>query len=1469
MSELLSALKIAINDDWSAQLLAGDLALEGFLGDQGFSFDAIQNELNDLVRYQLPPELRSTDLSNIATILTNTSTCTALVGFLEKSAKITNLESVGAGAALGSRSLQKGPVVGHKPPVTKQMRTDGEWLEKELSKALNRIESGIESNKNKIDHHYITNKLSPDALKAEQWYEQAVAPRTAIKTYAADNKLLVDWLKYNYRHYKHPYADGWKAASDKVINRQMIDKVDNYASTFRSNHLNFSARSRNYRIRTYFDKKWLLRAESNAVQWGANALQTAQEVNSLISNHEHIANLYKVARQDTLGRADLGAFKGDIIKHIVTKQANNALSNFSAFYKQQSSSNSKYARAMVLTDVTWTGTEDEPEPYTTHMWYATASSKHYTTSYTAYHITGGSGDTIYNSGYTTPLVMSNRYDGWVVGRCVKQGKWTYSITVATSGNRIYFNEQTSKKAKRKENYTTSISMLKLFEMTNAYKRDCAIVQKHRDGTLVPEVVKQNFGQILAVTQTVYGLKRDIAIEKKYWPNVYTDCKKTNWNSTISKVNGDVAQGFDTILTTNTRAFSQNRKSMAQELQLDYGIQLVVNTSERFALTNAYYVYKRDILDGMSVKQAERLANLTYFSDIILYDEFISLSTVPRLSRRGYKDIGTNLALGLGCASLPFVIYRQYQYTKRLLKLERVYRYMPKLALLEARADIFKDRVLTKALAKEDSNYSKYLGFHPIRRSCRATSLAIRRGTADFETDVINKDFPKIAAGLDKTINVLVGATLFIAKALKNLPKHLYDDTRTLCRQLGKVFSGNATWLGVWDTLGRDTKGTRDVLFFVGMTLIGGNVWDPRVQRMDATLTSFFTTGWQYEKHKAKIKKAEAVFVLEYHLHKSLHKDLTSTSYSNLIKSPFQNLSDHWKFVHNDEVRIVEAPFRLLRKDIDDFRKISKAIDKTKTVGVLITNLLDRGELSQILSDSRPFLGSVSSYIKKHGPGLNEIYIRCIQSSFLKRLYTQLINHLSALKSVYTQGLTVNDVFRVYVWQLEKKKANFNLNDFMNKYLRKHFVPLKSVMVGISEVQATRFHRQRTVYSFVKTHPNQVQHALEVGAFALHVHQFIEEVDSSIKKQVAVDWSSGGKRLFRRVFDYSLGYALPLAKDRNTFAKNEIASLQQWQYNKKPGEHLFGAILVGDLVHRLIVDTPLLADAGQVEQSLSACAYGVDALRIISWETRKTVDDVRFVLKVGSTNISAKSIAHARVNVVPSLARLTGKRLNQLVLTYPNVIPNDLVWYQQCKTKGLLLKHWRIRVSADAQKGDSVAIAWQKDVKTIKDGGTLSVGEILNSLEPTNDDWALRLVPPSQIAPPDRHPPSLSKAQADKEAVQDSDESLKVSLLGLWGRMRFAKHIYNKFTTKKNEPGSTTKKKEPGGDDVPNDENIAHGEVIPEEPVVDGKVVREEDTLETDAENEAAEVETDAVHDAAEDLTEAEAEETGVEIDIAL
>jgi len=449
----------------------------------------------------------------------------------------------------------------------------------------------------------------------------------------------------------------------------------------------------------------------------------------------------------------------------------------------------------------------------------------------------------------------------------------------------------------KKGYTTKSGTIS-FGSLKMYQRDQEILKKYRDDTLIPNDLKLKFGRVLALSAIAYNLKRDIAIEKKFWPdqfsNIIDKTRTHSWGKAYSHLNSMRSTEL-AFFKVNTH----NQKRDARGLRMLYGAELAANKTEEYAIKNSESVYKRALSDGLSKSTAFKLADLCYVSDLVLFDSFLASKALPRLANGELSTLTGEKALEeMTYSSMPFVIRRQIHESHHILNLEVIDQRDPKTAEFLYKYDKFKNNCLTELLKYSDTYYSKYLGFHPVHRVFRHEKHEIQTVTNALEKWVIDPaislTFLTITGGtltgkrLDKWVNGTIGfaegVVFAVIHGIKTFPKHLYKDTRNLSRQLGKIFKGEATWKGSFDAYWRDTsmprKLTKDVIRYSPSTYI---VDRARGQKDPIYKNTFnlLRVGISGMRNKAKVKKDLFEGKVEIRLHKQLHEFAP-----NLIKSPY-------------------------------------------------------------------------------------------------------------------------------------------------------------------------------------------------------------------------------------------------------------------------------------------------------------------------------------------------------------------------------------------------------------------------------------------------------------------------------------------------------------------------------------------------------------------------------------------------------
>ena len=1004
------------------------------------------------------------------------------------------------------------------------------------------------------------------------------------------------------------------------------------------------------------------------------------------------------------------------------------------------------------------------------------------------------GETIYlpSGGGDNPMIMSNRADGYAISFGTNAKKWSYQTTIYTTGSSVDINYREMKKGKVKYNATKTISFKQILEHTKAYKRDKELVQAHQQGDLIPKPVKEKFGRILAFSAIAYNIKRRTSIENRYWPNTYSKIigvsKKSEW--------GGLYQYNRTMTNIPVRhLFTKDQKHDAKLLRMLYGAQLAVNASVKHAAVNAQRVYNRSIGDGLSGKQAKLFANLTYFSDIVLFDSFIASSEFSSIASSKLSQLtGAKNDLSLMTyALMPFVIRRQMHDSEHILNLEKIEPRTPKLASALLTYDLFKNKCLTQVLHYGYSEYEQYLSPDPVHRILRLSKNTIKRDTQFLDKWVFD---PLIGVAvrlvtfnqfhgtfLKKMFNGSLGFAESIGFAMvhaaKTLPKHLFKDTRTLSYQLGRVFTGRATWQGSWDALGRDTKGIRHTTKFLAKTAFDasplGLMWytshgeiDPLAKNID-DLFHGISVGISAARHKAEIKKDMAIFHAETRLHHRLHEWAP-----DVIRSPYQLLSKH-----------------------------NKCAQKLNSY------------LKSVAKKDKAFLEANKFHPKK----LHEGIVTQKQS---------ISSHLKAVKAQDPQK-----ILSLYIWRnLDTLKAEFKT---------------------ISERQASRLHRQIILLTYINKNSKTLERDFTATVVTQREFKRLSNyLRSSISSQINYYWNNdGAKSYFKNLFIQPIVWTLPMTSKQSKSAREEIWHIQHIYRHNKIGKRIFTDILLGDLAAR-VIHNPSFGYVGKTLSSkLKASLFGESLLHLLKWDSRNAVSRINFILSVGSRSVSAKGVKRdelflehkAKVEILNAL--LKGTKLQK------EFAIDDCRWIHH-SIKHHYLKNRRSRITKKANNdSNSVDAAWRKDTSIINKGGTMNVGSIVNSLSPSDKDWQLTIKKPEDPATVKPGPSAISLSgygdghSGEEKPTSNQNEPLKVNLMGFYGRIKIAKKKYDWLTGKK-------KVEDPAKRDAEAAESEAKADVetmieeVETEAVDDIKSNVEEtvDTEVTDAEAIASDAEID-------------------------
>ena len=1037
------------------------------------------------------------------------------------------------------------------------------------------------------------------------------------------------------------------------------------------------------------------------------------------------AQLYTKAREE-LGQATRKTIEVAIAKDIVHYQISRFVSGYERALKSNNKNQWAFAGLNGLGGIS--------------IGHSLSGDGYVSLSVANYH---GEYNTTWSASYTFQDQQDNKNNSISLSKAVG-GDWTLSwglgnwkSTEFRSGEKSFSNKQ-------------------IYEHTRLYQKDKSIVQEFHQGDLVPAALKERFGKILALSSIAYNMKRRIAIEKQYWPNAYSKIINTTKEGGWGKAYQYNQAKTDIPIRQLSKS---NQKLDAKALRMLYGAQLAVNRSVKDAWTNADRVYKRAISDGLSTKQAKRFGALTYVSDLVLLDSFIASSDLSKIASSRVSCLtGAEKDLSLMTyALMPFVVRRQVHDSRHIYNLERMGGRSSKIASELLTYDLFKNKCLTDTLHYGYDQYEKYLGFDPVHRILRHTKHTIQKATGFLDKWVFDpliggavrlvtfnqfsgKDLQKAFNG---TLGFAESIGFAMVKGVVHLPKHIYKDTKELSHQLGRVLTGQSTWQGTWDALGRDTKGPRKALKFGFNVSPAGWIWhkahgnsDPIFQKW-GNLFNAARVGISAARHEAQVKKDMAIAHFEIQLHQSLHQ--WSPKH---FKSPYQLVESNsprvFKRLNSDVKAIENKLFQMLKAQINP-RLIGKltvdmAMDKKPT--------LTSKQQAKIQADK----ASIANRIKTFDPKKKISSLVFANTTFLKKQF----------KAIHGREASR---FRKQVKLLELAHA--------------HRQAINDALSRAADMEKERKERRLIVNRAKDLEKEQ---------------QEIIKVKKNLRSQIQSDWTSGGEKLFRHLFIYPISNNIPI-KNRSTAVNREISDIQKFYQSRHIGEKVFADILLGDLVSRLLDDTPIATYAKATGARLGTTLFGKSVIRLAKWETRDFVSRMRFVFSVANISVNEAGVQKITSSVKErSLAIVQSSGFKTFIGNHAWAAA-DLAWYKKNSSHGYFLKSWKKRISSDAQRNSNgTAAAWQKDVNAIKSGQTLTVGQIVNSLEPSGDSWGLTLPSPEKPAPvtPGTSSNATPEAGRNPSEVQPTDP-VKVNLLGFKGHINFAKKIYTKTFGKKSDP----------------------------------------------------------------------------------
>ncbi len=726
----------------------------------------------------------------------------------------------------------------------------------------------------------------------------------------------------------------------------------------------------------------------------------------------------------------------------------------------------------------------------------------------------------------------------------------YQVYIVPSGNTITYQEiYEPDNASGTTIRQGSIKYSTILERSKQYQRDDQIISDYENATLsnaASQYLKnnlrqynlefsskhpsfeldrklRNFGLLLGVSACAYTLRRACILEKKLSGNI-TDLlilsiKKREGLKTLGTFISNSAQNEEEN-AINKLKNSSNRKTKAKITRVWAAEATVLNHIEKIALINSERVYKRAEHDGFNEQNAFKAANLTFFSDLVLFDTFI-LNSPSRYLKLGFTNIDHQISY-YAASVLPIVIEQERHISKLLLHEEKTFKFLPKYSKLVFDYEVIKYRAIDDIAKASYNNLKQYLGFHPIKQTLRFTKDKVVLPAEKIFSDA----FPMFKFGVGAKFGKFVNFVGFsLVKGVVHLPKHIYKDTKELGKQLGKLFSGNATWSGVKGGVWRDIKGPIKAINFVGSNILiilapelYLTKWGKRRIAKDISVGHLVADAWDYEWKKSKIDAALLVHKLNDPLHKYLHRIS-----DGILPSPAQRFeAKHLSF--SQEIDIIK-------------RMVSNRIEViTKDIQVKLVNKMQQSGYTKAEIESKAIKDSITlqmdNYIEYKGKkytskDLNSLLKARISSISYEKLMSTNLSKKSATK--FLKGIITSSSF------------SSNFGDWCSN-------------------QINEFHREVKIYEAAFKHKTDFKKLAVILKTADKMNTFLANERNSISNQIKTFWYGsknkgyGGDVDFARMFNRPIGYTLN--HNQKKWAKN-------YEKTNNPGLKIFSDILIAE------------------------------------------------------------------------------------------------------------------------------------------------------------------------------------------------------------------------------------------------------------------------------------------------------------------
>ena len=951
-------------------------------------------------------------------------------------------------------------------------------------------------------------------------------------------------------------------------------------------------------------------------------------------------------------------------------------------------------------------------------------------------------------------------------------------------------------------YTGEVTYRQLLEKSKAFQTDENIVHSYEDATLgssFAAVVKKHypnfninkkvidFQKILGYSAIAYVFKRTFVAEKKINGKFMNQmilklAESGNLHYTFAYIK---EQSYEEKGRIYQVMDGKDQKLKAKASRYWASEEVALDRVARNSILNSSREYHRLINDGLSSKIAERAANLTFFSDLLVFDSFIYSAPTKDIKLDFTKKDATIAYYSR--QALPIVITQEVKLSKTILAQERLYKYLPKYTNFVLSFEKLKYEAFRAISVGSYEYYKQYLGFHPVHRTLRFTKDKVILPTEKWiENWGNNSLWTKVSTDLFKSCNFVVFS---LTRAVIHLPKHIYKDTKALTEQLVNLINGGDTWAGIGGGIWRDIKGPCKAVEILGENalvlflpeILLNPTYRHHLFHQDKNLGELIADAWNYEWNKDKIKLALTLHKVNAPIRKGL---------SEITKGKIPNPSALFFSRHaNLNARKNQLALTLLL----NFRIGIKA--KLQNHSGAINSAITIAKSNKLKTTRDLLLLSQGGKVSIHG--------RTISSKEINNAFQSLITNM-AENYIASTGYT------------KKQEKTLIINNLASSEFR-------NGLQAWAQRQLIIFQNEMKAFKFINQHGSGFKYLAFKISIANKINRGIKDEGSYLKNQVGRLWHQGrANTFFFKALDKPLEHSFnALSTGKKTNEANK--QLNHFQRNHKPGEKLFADILITETADKVVKSIGNIHSKfkngsydfaaskyskvlpfTKKELFLSMRLHQHTAQDIEEWRTR-----IKITNRIGKITLDQASLAklknatfkglltkveqniHLVTAVDSSLVKIANKESSILnkPITVQDVITGTENWWDRAVSKGYFYQHWKTVVTTRSSHNAALA-ALLNDVEILQGGGSMTFGQFINSL-PQNKDWNLTLVPQ---AIPSKGPSSIFISKINikagvltpKKVNQAAKQKVKVPIMLFKNRIKFARKIWNKLFGKKED-----------------------------------------------------------------------------------